>query len=834
MVADAQRTTVERDGLHCRLWFGPGLITDYRRQAERPLLAFRGCHAVGGFEVPSIPEPYHEPLVPLARVYADHREQFHADMARMLLGLHEPVMWRGSMRERLLAVTTYDLRIVNDLQRPTASRVRFYILFKSFVPIDRVDDEPAAHEAAIRQTLHAARLCRAQSPPTLPLRPLLWPEDGASTDRVLGLDGDFSAFGELRRENCLTTLRTEIEYQKFCEALHAQQFFAAAEPWPPAVHDLAATTTFMAQANERVLLSVRLQPTVRTQGEHAALLDFLDQMRNDDSLKRQRPRHVRRLLARVWRSRELFQACVSTAGQSENTVRDLLATLASEFTFVWNQDGADDEETLGPKQRPARLSALSEREVDLARFNLFQIEQLPWGAVSEKVLAASLPSGAPRGLPSLHTFAPNDEMRLPDRFVQRDLETNPQFVRFRRLLTLREAASIWRLPLASRIGSWGFTCSLPNPFAPPVVITNGEPSSGLTLGAVVHRGLRTDQRWAVSPFAASTESPALCDHAVVVAGGIGNVSRQYVVQLLRDLCVNVVPSAALAVFDFRGGGQYRALSSQLPGWQTLETQEAIHSADTPLPQSFFPSFVAGLRLRRTHSDEVLRRLDWALATSPADEPERTTWRRLSERVDASFGDIAHDVAAQPLALEWGLLKSQSQVLFPLTVAQGESPADHRLWEIAPGGLTVGSMRRAHAFAWLSSRLQSWPRERPAVIVLDGLAALESLGDGSRDGSADERAVADLIRSSAGASMQRLFILVDDAPPLRRYAERFARQLLPMHFSPHGATAMEELAGCVPLLGDQRQYVERAMAGDEFVTVDLVSRTPLVLRTAPAT
>lgn len=538
---------IDHAGVRCRAWHMPGLVTDFRDQAK-PLLALRGCHALSGFEIPFIPAPFREPRLPVSKILQDHRQRFLEEMLCMLHGLHDPVLWRGSARERLMPITTYDLRIVND---PRATgRLRFFLLVKAFVPIDRIDDNRPAMDIACRQVVNACQLCRAQAPPSLTLAPFMWIKSAAAvalgdsevSDETLGLDSGFRSFGEVRRENFLTTLRTETDYQKFCQRLVAGEFFAVPEPWPDAPRDLVPTCNFLAATQERLVLSVRLQPTVRTQMEHAKLIEFHGKHKVPDGEKRSRRVQLAlRLLSRVWQDRELYLTAVEVAGESEAAVRALLSTYAGEFAATSSRyEDGDRRDARSPL--PAKLSALTDRERDVARFNLRHLEFLPWGGVSPEAVGATHPAGAsPQGFPDLHSFVVADELRLPESFLRRDLELNPHLVRLRRLLSISEVAAVWRLPVASRIGQSGFICRLPSPFPQIPVPTMHSPDS-VELGNIVYRGSDADIRFRLPLFSKNPKSPALSDYLVSVSGAPGSGKTSLALSILGQLGSGPPPS----------------------------------------------------------------------------------------------------------------------------------------------------------------------------------------------------------------------------------------------------------------------------------------------------
>lgn len=130
-----------------------------------------------------------------------------------------------------------------------------------------------------------------------------------------------------------------------------------------------------------------------------------------------------------------------------------------------------------------------------------------------------------------------------------------------------------------------------------------------------------------------------------------------------------------------------------------------------------------------------------------------------------------------------------------------------------GGARLGWSERSgpsvRAERLVERHLQEFERAGDALHLFDendGRDRLRAAG-GNASGGCDAveflRGMSDLRRSDATG---RLLILVDDAPPWRRYSELFSCPLLPVQFTPAGETEAEALAEHLLLSSDQRQFV----------------------------
>jgi len=565
-------------GVRCRVWSGAGLFTDFRNEAHRPFLLTRGVHALSGFEIPYLPEPLPEEDVSISRaaLYREHQSRFFNEMHRMLCGLHHPVMWRGSPRERLLPTVTFDLRIANEPQIEGSGRLRTFLLVKVFVQLGRESDFDDARILACEKVVAACQQVRALAPRDLTVIPVFWdPLSDLSLkptqhiccvdDEGLGLTATLCEFGDIRRENLLSQLQLVVDYQEFCNGLHEGRYFAAAQPWPESSHDLLPSCKVIAAAKERLVLSVRIQPTYRTQFEHRAILEFLKQHRGaaDRSSRGRKPLDdAVALFERFLKYREFFYTTVQVAGQSATVVSDVMSTYASEQMVGDGSGGAVAIEEDLPRERPARLLCLNEREKKIASFNLCNLDFLPWGGVSDKVVDSSHPGGSgQRDVPNLKNFVPTDELRKPETFLRRDLELNPWFTRLRCLLSVRETANLWRIPVVSRIGQAGMPARMPNPFQ-QFPLPQHAAHESVVLGYVDHGEPSGPVPYRL-PVQPASGGAGLGGQTMLVAGTVASGKTSFALNLLRQLWPKQVAAAGervpFLVLDISHRGYYRRL-----------------------------------------------------------------------------------------------------------------------------------------------------------------------------------------------------------------------------------------------------------------------------------
>src|SRR5205807_955221 len=153
------------------------------------------------------------------------------DLLRMLYGLHQPTMWRGFARHRLLSQTTYELRLVKERRQHTdAHAVRIFVLAKAFAALEREADQETVRAAVCERVSRALGLVNALAPRELALVPLRSAHDSGDRvnvlDDALGLRDCFSSFAELRRPTYFAQVPPETDYSTFCEAVRQGRLLA--------------------------------------------------------------------------------------------------------------------------------------------------------------------------------------------------------------------------------------------------------------------------------------------------------------------------------------------------------------------------------------------------------------------------------------------------------------------------------------------------------------------------------------------------------------------------------------------------------------------------------
>jgi hypothetical protein len=527
-----------------KVWKGPSLLTDFRPDARHPQLMNCGIHALSGFEIAFLPEPYSDDGSRSST--GGHGARFLRDMARMLPGMHVPEVYRGPTWERLQAFLTFDLRLVASPAGRGPGRIRLFLLAKAFVPVEGGEFDDAARTLACERCLAACRLCRAVAPSILPLQPLDWGDGTMRSERVavndqdLALAPEFSFVGELRRGNFLTRLRPPGQYGTFCRSLRdshsktsaIKHVFALPSFWPESTHDLLSTCSVMAASASRIVLSMRLIPTRPTRMEHGALLDLQQSLRkaiNDPHSKgKRRLNDAWQLAGKLIGQRELFQLQVQVAGHESSQVNEVLTALAGEFaTGCRNTPVALD--------RPARLLCLHPNELSVASFNLQSLEMWPWGALDDRVRSAAFPAGSsPCGAPDMGSFPAPEELHSHEVFLQRDLVADPRLCRLRTMVSIEEAASAWRLPVVRVGGQAGLASRLSNPFEQLPGETPRGPAN-ISFGSVRHRGISTHQDYCLPLLGQVGAYTGIGDRVIVVAGSPGAGKTNLSLHLLEQL-----------------------------------------------------------------------------------------------------------------------------------------------------------------------------------------------------------------------------------------------------------------------------------------------------------
>jgi hypothetical protein len=192
---------------------------------------------------------------------------------------------------------------------------------------------------------------------------------------------------------------------------------------------------------------------------------------------------------------------------------------------------------------------------------LSRVELWPWGGVDDRARDASRPSGAyPSGCPDLGHFTPTSELRSPEVYAQRDLEMEPWLCRLRSLLSIEEAAALWRLPVVPAGGQAGLASRLPNPFEQLPAESPERPGT-INLGQVQHRGRSTSQAYRL-PLLGGGGQTGIGDRVIVVAGSPGSGKTNFTINFLEQLWDGRVPDGnriPYLVIDPTRGKEFRYL-----------------------------------------------------------------------------------------------------------------------------------------------------------------------------------------------------------------------------------------------------------------------------------
>ena len=121
----------------------------------------------------------------------------------------------------------------------------------------------------------------------------------------------------------------------------------------------------------------------------------------------------------------------------------------------------------------------------------------------------------------------------PDVFLRRDLEHDPRLSRIRSLLSIREAAGPWRLPIVDPGGQAGLASRFTNPFE-QLPVENAPGPDMIDLGLIRHRGVTTTQVYRVPLTGHRRGQAGIGDRVMVVAGSPGAGKTNFVLSLLEQ------------------------------------------------------------------------------------------------------------------------------------------------------------------------------------------------------------------------------------------------------------------------------------------------------------
>ncbi|MGI8756512.1 MAG: hypothetical protein ACR2MB_11750 [Acidimicrobiales bacterium] len=536
-----------------------------------------GHHALTAVEVPFLHEAPSDTTS--ATNWRRHVEATLQDIQRMLAGLHQPELWQNLPTGEPTAVPTFDLRLVSAPGCGGPGAVRIFLLSKAFVPAFDSGSSAVVRLTALNKSVRGAQLLRALAPKTLTLQDVAWQPAAAAahqvavSPRTVALSGDLGEFGCLRRRNLLVASQPQEDYKIFvrtqenqtCGILGLDPRAALPTAWPASLHDLQVTCGMLAAASSPAVVSVRLAPTVRTPGEYRALKRLQQQLR-DASAASTVDSHAYALLQAVTallQSTALFTASLEVAATTQAIMRGILTTLVSE------QGSGVGPDTVGwpARGRPAQVTAVHDAERAVAEYNLTSVDFWPWGSVDRDAQEASRPSGSyVEGAPDLSPFQRPPEILSPEVFLQRDLERDPRLTRLRSLLSVGEASSLWRLPIVGTGGQAGLSSRPANPFEqlPPA---DGTGADLISLGLLQHRGVATEQHYAVPLTGHHRGQAGIGDRVSVVAGSPGSGKTNFCLHFLEQLWDEGAPSGRRVpylVIDPTRGGEFRWLFNAAP------------------------------------------------------------------------------------------------------------------------------------------------------------------------------------------------------------------------------------------------------------------------------
>jgi hypothetical protein len=556
------------------------LDADMRENARLPTTWIGGAeHAVCGVEIPYLPEPFTADLSRSTRNEAarQHRRRFHDQFARIIHALYVPAFYRERGDEWNVGHHVFDLRIVNSAVGGgrnaastghgtgiAATRAQIVILVRVGVQKPYGDRGAArARVQAIDYALTACQRIRALAPRELTIRDIHWhsdlengPTPSASrrstecwlTPAQAGLADDaiLSHFAEIRRSYQLTALAPpdrRVEYLERVLAPKEQANDATSDeseitdgrlratpyPWPTAECDYLATIAALTATSAPAILSIRLRPTAKTALEIGAIIRRfreLQRMSSDDA-DREPVLH----LLTIGLQEELFQAAVQVAAGDAETVRRIAQTYIGEQTL--DQPVAP----INSLRRLAIVSPLSTDERSIAARNLAAMEFIPWGAIDNSVQERQLPNGNPPDGVRVQAYVTQPNLLdKPEIFLARDAERNSALARLRSLVTLDEAARLWRLPVVEPGGQAGILSRLPNPFEQLPEETPDDGDS-IVVGEVQHRGRPTGQHFRL-PLIRKRNAADLAgvgDRVFIVAGSPGSGKTNFCLAFLGQL-----------------------------------------------------------------------------------------------------------------------------------------------------------------------------------------------------------------------------------------------------------------------------------------------------------
>jgi hypothetical protein len=528
--------------------------------------------SAAGLFIPYLPEPRTAEAGRSTRseVFSRQVIGFSRAFQKVVQLLSEPHVRRDSAAiERNSPFWTFDLRICggslpgsrigresfgNELPEPP----RLAILIKGVMETGIGTEASSFSLGLLQERLSdlVARF-RAIAPTDLTTLPICWSSEGPLVTiqdnraiirpECLGLGPGFNYSAEIRKSlaaGLSHRFSTIADYRSFVDSNSSATIPVS---WPESSPDLLSTCTALLSHKSSTILSIRVHPSRLTNSEASAFRNRLEKISKSKSSVDE---VATATLEMLLRQRDLFQCVVQVSSESKAAVSAVTQAFIAEHVLSGSRSNVEHE-----SRRLSAVHAIIPEESTVAEYNLRNLEMLPWGCSWPEALASSQPaSNSPLNFeqsflnpengelstvaikPKSHA-APSDIQRLlglPDMFLERDAEGEPEFCRMRYLFSTGELLSVWRLPVVPPGGHQGLQSRYPNPFEqfPEPTPVNGD---CISLGRIQMRGLDTNTEFRV-PFDRRTDGVAgVGDRSIVVAGSPGSGKTNFCLSFLQQL-----------------------------------------------------------------------------------------------------------------------------------------------------------------------------------------------------------------------------------------------------------------------------------------------------------
>jgi hypothetical protein len=560
--------------------------------------------AAAGIFIPYLPEPRTSETGRGTRseVFSRQVAGFSRAFQRVIQLLSEPHVRRESAAtERNSPFWTFDLRICggaipgirtssvsNENEVPEPPRI--VVLIKGVLETG-ID----AQALLLSQKILYSKLddlisrFRAIAPTDLTTLPISWSSTGPLVrieanravvrPECVGLGAGLNYSTEIRRSLSANLGQRFSDITEYRNYLNKNLSATIPLTWPTSSPDLLATCTALMSHKGAAVLSIRVHPSRLTGIEASTLRSRLETISGTDLAHLSARSTVEQML----RQRDLFQCVLQVSSESRSAVTAIAQAFIAEHILGGSRGNVDAD-----ARRLSAVEAVIPEERIIAEYNLRNLEMLPWGFAWPEALASSQPaSNSPLMFgqsylnpddgklstiaikPKSHT--PPSEVQklltLPDFFLERDAESEPELSRVRYMFSVGELVSVWRLPIVPPGGHQGLQSRYPNPFEqfPEPTPSNGD---AVSLGRIQMRGLDTATEFRI-PFEQRTDGVAgVGDRSIVVAGSPGSGKTNFCLWFLQQLWppLNKISHTATRkkrtpylVIDPTRGNEFRAL-----------------------------------------------------------------------------------------------------------------------------------------------------------------------------------------------------------------------------------------------------------------------------------